>query len=133
MAQQTYKYAMFVRYTCGHTETRQEGGSRRDRDRWAMNLGKNECPACTKARGGGDTIQIDGEDFVIPTLLVGSVKQLSWAVGVRKKIIKTLLDNHRPGDANPLIWLQGKIEAKWWIDNRDKLPSQFSENLRAAA
>ena len=133
MHQSTYKYAMFVRYTCGHTETRMEGGTKSDRARWAMNLGKGECPACAKVRGGGETIEVDGVDFVVPTLLIGSVKQLAWAVGIRKKIIKTLLDNHHSGDPNPLIWLQDRIEAKWWIDNRDKLPGEFVENFRTAA
>ena len=133
MHQSTYKYPMYIRYTCGHAETRMEGGTRRGRDTWAMNLGKSECPACAKTRGGGETIQIDGVDFVIPALLIGSVKQLAWAVGVRKKIVNKLLDNHHPGDANPLLWLQDRIEAKWWIDNRDKLPGQFAENIRVAA
>jgi len=127
-----YKTSVSVTHKCGHVVTTMEGGRREDRDRLRRQRAENECWACREAKGGYEVLQIDGADFHVPAIIVGTDKQISWAVAIRKSIIKKLMENRCEGE-NPLTWILFKSNAKFWIDHRNDQTAALAQDQRQAA
>lgn len=127
-----YLYPVVITHRCGHRVTRQEGGSRFDRDCLAGRLSLQECPDCRNTRGGGEVVQIDGADHVLYPISTGTDAQIKWAVSIRRKVLNVLLKNRQPGE-NPVEWMLFKSDAKWWIDHRNVPASELFQQSRKAA
>lgn len=128
----TYLYPLTVNYRCGHKETIQEGGSRSQRTQIAHTLGMDMCPACRRVLGGEEEIFIDGMNFVLNAITIGSDKQIVWAVKIRKRMVNILLKQRQPGE-NPLLWMRYLFSAKWWIEHRNANPADLFAEFKKAA
>lgn len=123
-----------IRYACGHSTERQLYGKHAERDSyiaWAARQGS--CDACRKQ----DTIKtcegVEAEHGL--PALAGSDKQVAWARQIRADKLTAVtgfFGRARPLTATPeqladvdvkvaqtLTALASKVEARWWIDNRE--------------
>jgi len=132
MASNDYLYPVYVKHLCGHEVKRMEGGTRLSRERLARELKQTDCLACRGIKGGREVIQIDGQDFVLPAMSVGSPAQIKWAVQIRRKVLTALLADRRPGE-NPVELMLFLTVAKWWIDKRTLDACDIFNGFRKAA
>jgi len=109
-----------------------EGGTRNTRADLAYRLGQKDCPECSDQKGGKEVIEIDGEPCTLPALCSGTDAQISWAVGIRKRVLAALLKHRKPGE-NPVVWMRFYIGAKWWIDHRNDPLTALVQELKKAA
>lgn len=133
-----------IRYKCGHKEEVQLFGPNVERDRRIKWLESQECDNCRRAKAESEAIA-SAKARGLPDL-EGSGKQVTWATTIRERAYKAL-DCLAPfasassnSQAKQLVdaWkskMDAQTQAKWWIDNRDSLPSPFSDatNRQAAA
>lgn len=79
------------------------------------------------------------EQFALPSL-AGSEKQISWAADIREKFFfQILTDIAQRGGAGAeaaemgmASVVAGKVEAKFWIENRDSLRAALASDYKAA-
>lgn len=132
-----------VEFSCGHTETVQLFGKTAERDRkieWYEDYGC--CSACCAAKkdaerkAANDAAAEKSAELALPEL-TGSEKQIAWANTIRvnelsqfdersASVLKqvSVLSEAAQQEISDAILLQrselvAKIEAKFWIDNRD--------------
>ncbi|ROS47920.1 hypothetical protein [Frigoribacterium sp. PhB24] len=143
-----------VTYTCGHTENRdlsdKPAGKRAASARW---YGEHlVCGRCFKKDSGtgesekerddrhaaeAEALRADAERDGLPVDLVGTEKQVPWALRVRGELIRgayeALVETDQMSDAE----FQAQVleaarpldRARWWIDNRDQDAADLPELL----
>lgn len=120
-----------VTYSCGHEGVVDIIGSRDERERklwWFKN--RAICPECLKAEKQAkraaelETAKVKATDF---PELTGSEKQVNWAMTLRQKWYDymTAYDLNEKGIEIVIAIINSNINAKTWIDNRDKHPKTF--------
>jgi len=143
-----------ITYTCGHVENRdlsdKPAGKRSGSAKWYG--AKFTCSRCfKKANGSGETDaerdarhakeaderRAEAERDGLPVDLVGSEKQVDWALRVRQQLLRgayTALVEE--GDLDDADYEATVLEparpidrARWWIDNRDIDPVDLPELL----
>jgi len=117
-----------IEHTCGHTETHQLIGPRRDRERrieWLETTLCSECYQEELARQRDEATEAARQEAAEQELpeLSGSEKQVAWAVRIRGGMLKSfesiLSDaSNVKNTAAFFDWLYGHTAASWWIDNR---------------
>lgn len=142
-----------VTYTCGHTEPRdlshKPAGERARLAKWYG--AKFVCSACFVPEGGGETPQerdarraaeqaeltAEAARDGLPVDLVGSDKQIGWAIRVRQELFRGAYETLVQTDtltedeftAQVLTAARPLDRARWWIDNRDTAPADLPELL----
>lgn len=115
-----------ITFSCGHTETIELYGPTKERERKiAYFESKGECSECYKARKNAERAakveQLNSklDTYDLPEL-VGSPKQVAWAMDIRREAYNDLaMDGHKKAFAS----ISDESSAKFWIDNRDSLSS----------
>lgn len=111
-----------ITHTCGHTETVNLQGPTAERERRIAAMESTPCAECRAKEGEGMT---------------GSVKQIAWAVDIRKGMINTVkrtierqiaenapgltdeqLEQVRAGLNETIDKINGIDNARWFIDHR---------------
>jgi hypothetical protein len=143
-----------VTYTCGHTENRdlsdKPAGKRAASAKW---YGEHlVCGRCFKKQNGsGETdaerdarhekeaaqIREDAERDGLPIDLVGTEKQVPWALRIRAELIRgayeALVQEGELSDAEfeeQVLALARPLDrARWWIDNKDADAADLPELL----
>lgn len=135
-----------IEYTCGHTEDRdlsaKPAGDRAGFARW---LGTHQtCSRCFRAANPRDTatdrtaeVTEAAERDGLPTDLVGTPKQVSWALTVRHDLLRAaytaLVEAGELDDADFTVQILDPAamldRAGWWIDNRDQDPATLPDLL----
>lgn len=91
-------------HSCGHHGERYQAyGHHTDRERKLAAIERQECPACRAMRAKA------ASDAVGLPQLIGSDKQIAWAVDIRERALRLhpeLADKIKP-----------ETSAKWWIEN----------------
>lgn len=128
-----------VEHACGHTEDYQFYGKGIDRDRKQKWMATNDCTACKKETEAQrrelekaenlKMIKSSGFDISYPDL-VGSTKQIAWAVELRAKFVAAILSNIGQSTyTNEQIEtlkqytrdiVSDQVDSRYWIDSRDK-------------
>ncbi|MEW6016474.1 MAG: hypothetical protein AB1760_00205 [Pseudomonadota bacterium] len=119
-----------VTHDCGHTETVQLYGPRRERERKLAWLEQHPCLACVReaeARAAAANAAAQG----LPDL-VGSPKQVAWALRIRQQILRDAddlradimrqvpnADKRITRFDSLLATIRAQSSAAWWIDHRD--------------
>jgi hypothetical protein len=133
-----------VNYSCGHSERQQFYGKQIDRDSRQAWMERGLCPDCYKAQKAlerAKEIEVataQAKDSGLPEL-VGSEKQIAWAITIRKNALaapyntiisqdafgKLSADSESKAAYAVTFAARKKLEtetsAKWFIDNRDEL------------
>lgn len=131
-----------ITHTCGHTEEVQLFGPYKDRESRIKWLESKPCPDCIKAAATQAANEASAERGLAP--LTGTDKQTAWAVTIREGVYKCIdmlagvADKFGNAEATKMVagWtaeLDKHTEAKWWIDNRDKLPTYTNESSARSA
>jgi hypothetical protein len=139
-----------VTYSCGHTDTVQLYGPNKDRERKLEWLKDRLCPACYKklqeAQREAKVKEAiaEAKESGLPEL-VGSEKQVSWALEIRHNMLDGMSNaNIIPAEYEILHAFVVKItDAKWWIEHRGfdyydiaayirEHPGLISDNTEAA-
>ena len=143
-----------VQYTCGHTENRdlsdKPAGKRASSAKW---FGEHlVCSRCFKKQNGSDEsdaerdarhakeaeqIREDAERDGLPINLVGTEKQVPWALRIRAELIRgayeALVQEGELTDADfedqVLVPARPIDRARWWIDNKDADAADLPELL----
>lgn len=143
-----------VQYTCGHTENRdlsdKPAGKRASSAKW---FGEHlVCSRCFKKQNGSDEsdaerdarhakeaeqIREDAERDGLPIDLVGTEKQVPWALRIRAELIRgayeALVQEGELSDADfeeqVLVPARPIDRARWWIDNKDADAADLPELL----
>lgn len=143
-----------VQYTCGHTESRdlsdKPAGKRASSAKW---FGEHlVCSRCFKKQNGSDEsdaerdarhakeaeqIREDAERDGLPIDLVGTEKQVPWALRIRAELIRgayeALVQEGELSDADfeeqVLVPARPIDRARWWIDNKDADAADLPELL----
>ncbi|NQX25665.1 hypothetical protein [Curtobacterium sp. VKM Ac-2852] len=143
-----------VQYTCGHTENRdlsdKPAGKRASSAKW---FGEHlMCSRCFKKQNGSDEsdaerdarhakeaeqIREDAERDGLPIDLVGTEKQVPWALRIRAELIRgayeALVQEGELSDADfedqVLVPARPIDRARWWIDNKDADAADLPELL----
>lgn len=115
-----------VKYACGCERTVNLYGKSADRDRKIAWLETQMCPDCA-AKARAEALKADESANDLPEL-VGTPKQVEWAMIIRHRIIENnyLLDdlNREPYNEGErkmqiaITELLTETSAKWWIENR---------------
>lgn len=142
-----------VTYTCGHTETKdlsnRPAGERARLAKWYG--AKFVCSECfvpgavdetraeLEARRATEHQELVAEAARdgLPVDLVGTAKQVGWAIRVRQELIRgayealvqTDLLTEEDFKGQVLIAARPLDRARWWIDNRDMSPADLPELL----
>lgn len=143
-------------YSCGHTGRVQITGPVKDRQWRASRIFSELCPECKQEKLHADRQEAArsaaerAEEMELPQL-VGSEKQVSWALQIRQKFIEDskehierAAENFRRVSSLPEQELEQEIEksqaeykklieqilanstsASWWIDRRHSAPNEF--------
>ncbi|WP_224962682.1 hypothetical protein [Geomonas subterranea] len=126
-----YEYPFTIIHRCGHP-----GSYKATQDLllgYKERLRARDCDECRNAKGGQETLTIDGQECVLPAITIGSDAQIAWAVKIRRKVLTVLLKNHHQGEPNPVDWMRNLTSAKWWIDHRDVPPAALAPAVPKAA
>ena len=143
-----------VQYTCGHTENRdlsdKPAGKRASSAKW---FGEHlVCSRCFKKQNGSDEsdaerdarhakeaeqIREDAERDELPIDLVGTEKQVPWALRVRGELIRgayaALVETEQLSEAEFQVQVLEAAapldRARWWIDNREQDAADLPELL----
>lgn len=143
-----------VQYTCGHTENRdlsdKPAGKRAASAKW---FGEHlVCGRCFKKQNGSgesdaerdarhakeaEQIREDAERDGLPVDLVGTEKQVPWALRIRAELIRgayeVLVESGELSDAEfeeqVLVTARPLDRARWWIDNKDAAAEDLPELL----
>jgi len=143
-----------VKYTCGHTEDRdlsdKPAGKRAASATW---YGEHlVCGRCfRKDSGSGESekerderhaaeaeeLRVEAERDGLPMDLVGSDKQVPWALRVRGQLIRgayaALVETEQMTEAEFQVQVLEAARpldrSRWWIDNRDQDPADLPELL----
>ena len=123
-----------VVFACGHTETKDLYGKSADRERKIEWMGKyGLCSECYKKKTQEQQDDRKAKNN-LPDL-TGSEKQVAWAEKIRDGIIldwENIEQQIEPRDEKFINWLKNQIEARFWIDNREKsihkLVKEWMEN-----
>lgn len=126
-----YEYPFTIIHRCGHP-----GSYKATQDLllgYKERLRARDCDTCRNEKGCREVLVIDGAECVIPAITIGTDRQISWAVQIRRKVITTLLKDHHEGAPNPVDWMKNQTNAKWWIDHRDAPPNELAPKFPQAA
>ena len=143
-----------VTCTCGHIENRdlsdKPAGKRAASAKW---YGEHfVCGKCFKKSNGSsesdqerdarheaeaEELRVEAERDGLPVDLVGSEKQVPWALRVRGELIRgayaALVETEQMTEADfqaqVLVPAQPLDRARWWIDNREQEPVDLPELL----
>lgn len=122
-----------INHTCGHQVTIHFFGKYEDRERRIAYLETCECEKCRRSKSNAAAAA--AKDARGLTDLTGSEKQVAWANSIREaayKCLDTLSQFANNEQAKQMIsnWKQkmdAQTQAKWWIDNRYDLPSDYNQ------
>lgn len=132
----TENFMIMAKYTithkCGHTEEVQLFGTYAERGKRIALLEKQVCDECWKAKANAESEIAKNARGL--TDLTGSEKQIRWANTIRENTYKALdclapYATHDRAKAMVEKWkakMEAETTAKWWIDNRQKMPSPLS-------
>jgi len=143
-----------VTYTCGHTEDRdlsdKPAGKRAASAKW---YGEHlVCGRCFKKDGGSgerdkerderhaaeaEELRTEAERDGLPVDLVGTEKQVPWALRVRGELIRgayaALVETEQLSEAEFQVQVLEAAapldRARWWIDNREQDAADLPELL----
>ncbi|CAM3743144.1 hypothetical protein COLU111180_06170 [Cohnella lubricantis] len=137
-----------VTHTCGHTVTVDLVGKGKDREWKLKQMEQGVCTDCYRAQQQAKA-EAKAAEQGLPAL-EGSEKQIAWATTIRSKMIDEIFEPIRkeltkgtPKDeqaAKAIAWMIEQVtekintaSAKWWIDNRNLLHSEYRRELAIAA
>ena len=128
-----------ITHKCGHVEEVQLFGKIEDRERRIAYLESIECDECRKAKVNAEASA--AKEVRGLANLTGSEKQVAWANTIRENAYKCLdmLTQFANNDqAKQMMdgWktkMDAQIDAKWWIDNRNNLPSDSHQQAAREA
>jgi len=143
-----------VKYTCGHTEDRdlsdKPAGKRAASAVW---FGEHlVCGACFRKSNGSsesdeerdarhaaeaEELRDEAERDGLPVELVGTDKQVPWALRVRQELIRgayaALVESEQMTEGEFQVQVLEAARpldrARWWIDNREQNPADLPELL----
>ncbi len=117
-----------VTYSCGHSGEVQLFGPHDERERklaWYSHAAV--CPDCYQAQQKAEEAKLT-EGLIE---LAGTEKQVTWANGLRARLVKELNERHgswgKDKEKRDKLFallaaaINQRPEAKWWIDSRDDL------------
>lgn len=112
-----------VKMSCGHMVTIQLFGKGEERERKVKWLEENGlCQKC----------QLDAEKKLARSKnlseLIGTVKQINWALRIRNRLIQDFEAIGNPKDSGYerfMEWFKNHTDARFWIDHEDCMPRQI--------
>ncbi len=122
-----------IKFSCGHTETKQLFGKTKDRD-WQIKKWEESglCSDCYRKsiedarEKANEAAAAAASKLGLPDL-IGTEKQVAWATTVRQGFIDEMLENLAKWEGDhekeTKIFehiIENKLSASWWIDRRDQ-------------
>lgn len=127
-----------VTHTCGHAMEYNISGRVADREskaKWYESRACLLCQRASEAKEASAQAQVQG----LPAL-VGTEKQVAWAMALRMRAGKRMEDMYRgqamTAEASAVVkratdMLLAEPRAKWWIENHDRILSILQNQMRA--
>lgn len=103
-------------HSCGHEGSIELVGTKSYKERRAKQYFSDLCPDCLKKKHEERAKRIE-QEYDMPKLISGTEKQIDWANTIRADFFDFCEENDLIAD----YIINTKMEAKFWIDNRDEL------------